>query len=137
MYQVHTGAYVSLLSYILLLAPGKTDYTTCHPGKTITHTILSTHNYTYARQTQVNSRKEIKERKEKKGRNKTKKAQKKRKERKDMKSKKRQDNKGKQGKKKRKNVFLLIAVPRNCLKTALYHCAHRASTAPGRERQKG
>ena len=31
--QVHTGAYVSLL------APGKTDYTACHPGKTTTYTM--------------------------------------------------------------------------------------------------
>ena len=33
MCQVHTRAYVSLL------APGKTDYTACHPGKTTTHMI--------------------------------------------------------------------------------------------------
>ena len=31
MCQVHTGAYVSLL------APGKTDYTACHPRKTTTY----------------------------------------------------------------------------------------------------
>ena len=33
MYQVHTGAYVSLL------ALGKTDYTACPPGKTTTYTL--------------------------------------------------------------------------------------------------
>ena len=31
MCQVHTGAYVSLI------APGKPDYTACHPGNTITY----------------------------------------------------------------------------------------------------
>ena len=35
MCQVHTGAFVSLL------APGKTDYTACHPRKTTTYSNLS------------------------------------------------------------------------------------------------
>ena len=52
MCQVHTGAYVSLL------APGKTDYTACHPRKTTTYILhvyiaRSTYHYAYARQTQV------------------------------------------------------------------------------------
>ena len=48
MCQVHTGAYVSLL------APGKTDYTACHPRKTTTYSTRSIYYYAYARQTQVN-----------------------------------------------------------------------------------
>ena len=61
MCQVHTGAYVSLL------APGKTDYTACHPRNT-THVYIarSTYRYAYARQTQVNRKKETKKRKDKK-----------------------------------------------------------------------
>ena len=43
MCQVHTGAYVSLL------APGKTDYTACHPKKTTTYTLhvipITTHTH--------------------------------------------------------------------------------------------
>ena len=57
MCQVHTGAYVSLL------APGKTDYTACHPGKTTRYQVYitrSTHHYEYARQTRVNWKKENK-----------------------------------------------------------------------------
>ena len=54
MCQVHTGAYVSLL------APGKTDYTACHPRKTTTYVYIarSTYHYAYVRQTQVNWKKE-------------------------------------------------------------------------------
>ena len=56
MCQVHIDAYVSLL------APGKTDYTSCHPRKTTTYILhvvpITTH--TYARQTQVNWKKETK-----------------------------------------------------------------------------
>ena len=52
MCQVHTGAYVSLL------APGKPDYTACHPRKDY-HVYISrsTYHYAYTRQTQVNWRK--------------------------------------------------------------------------------
>ena len=43
MCQVHTGAYVSLL------APGKTDYTACHPRKTTTYILhvvsITTHTH--------------------------------------------------------------------------------------------
>ena len=43
MCQVHTGAYVSLL------APGKTNYTACHPRKTTTHILhvvsITTHTH--------------------------------------------------------------------------------------------
>ena len=35
MCQVHTGSYVSLL------APGKTDYTACHPRETTTHIFVN------------------------------------------------------------------------------------------------
>ena len=61
MCQVHTGAYVSLL------ALGKTDYTACHPRNTTRYHVYiarSTYHYAYARQTQVNWKKETKERKE-------------------------------------------------------------------------
>ena len=51
MCQVHAGAYVSLL------APGKTDYTACHPRKTTTYIARSTYHYAYERQTQVNWKK--------------------------------------------------------------------------------
>ena len=43
MCQIHTGAYVSLL------APGKTDYTACHPRKTNTYILhivpITTHTH--------------------------------------------------------------------------------------------
>ena len=64
MCQVHTGADVSLLT------PGETDYyTDCHPRKTTTYIlhVRSTYHYAYARQTQVNWKKETKKRKEDKG----------------------------------------------------------------------
>ena len=57
MCQVHTGAYVSLL------APGKTDYTVCHPRKTTTYILhvvpITTHT--------DDRRKSIGEKKQKKG----------------------------------------------------------------------
>ena len=56
MCQTHTGAYVSQL------APGKNDYTACHPRKTTTYiyfTYHSTYHYAYARQ-YVNWKKEDK-----------------------------------------------------------------------------
>ena len=106
MCQVHTGAYVSLL------APGKTDYTACHPRKTTTYNITrSIYHYTYARQTQVNwkketkKEKEIKERKEKR-RKRKKKGKTKGKKRKDKRSKKIQDKKrNKEGGRKKKMSY--------------------------------
>ena len=111
--QVHTGSYVSLLE------PGKTDYTACHPKKTTTYILHDYHvyitrsiyHYAYARQTQVNWKKETKKKKEDKGKeSKEKKAKKKtKKERKEKKrkykeSKKRPDNRRKQGKEKRRKM---------------------------------
>ena len=64
MCQVHTGAYVSLL------APGKTDYTACHPRKTTTyilHVFNSAYQHAYAQQTQVSWKKEMKKGKEHEG----------------------------------------------------------------------
>ena len=58
MCQVHTGAYVSLL------APGKTDYTACHPRKTtrttyILHVVpITTH--THDRRKSIGKKKQIK-----------------------------------------------------------------------------
>ena len=59
MCQVHIGACISLL------APGKTDYTACHPRKTTTYIlqVVSTYHYAYARQTQVHWKKRNKENK--------------------------------------------------------------------------
>ena len=98
MCQVHTGAYVSLL------APGKTDYTDCHPRKTTTYLVYITrsiYHYAYARQTQVNWKKETKkiiedrgnERKEKKAKKKRKRKKKERKTRKTRKDKTRRGSK--------------------------------------------
>ena len=93
MFQVHTGACVSLL------APGKTDYTSCHPKKTTTYILhVVTNHYAYARETQVNWKKRNKEKKrmKKKGEERkdkgAKKARKVRKERRDKKR-----NKGRKG----------------------------------------
>ena len=62
MCQVHTGAYVSLL------APGKNDYTACHPRKTTTYILhaasITTH--THDRRKSI-GKKETKKRKEDKG----------------------------------------------------------------------
>ena len=63
MCQVHTGAYVSLF------APGKTDYTACHPRKTTTcilHVVPITM-HTHDRHKSIEKRNQRKEkRKEKK-----------------------------------------------------------------------
>ena len=65
--EVHTGAYVSLL------APGKTDYTACHPRKTTTYIshVVSITKHTYDRRKSIGKKKQrkakkIKGRKEKK-----------------------------------------------------------------------
>ena len=57
--QVHTGAYVSLL------APGKTDYTACHPRKTTTYIlhVVPITKRTYDRHRSIGE-KETKKRKE-------------------------------------------------------------------------
>ena len=101
MCQVHTGAYVSLL------APGKTDYTACHPRKTTTYRLHVVHitTHTHDRRKSI-GKKETKKRKEDKGeKEKTRflarKRKRKGKKRKDNKSKERQDKKRKQGKAKR------------------------------------
>ena len=53
MCQVHTGAYVSLL------APGKTDYTACHPRKTTTYIshVVSTTTHTHNRRKSIGKKK--------------------------------------------------------------------------------
>ena len=65
MCQVHTGAYVSLL------APGKIDYTACHPGKTTAYIlhVVSTTTHTHIRRKSIGKNKQRKEekRKERKG----------------------------------------------------------------------
>ena len=105
MCQVHTGAYVSLLT------PGETDYTACHPRKTTTYLlhVVSINTHTRDRRKpigekkQKKKRRQRKERKEKKAKQKrkTKKEGKKKRKKKDQESKKRQDKKRKQGKEKR------------------------------------
>ena len=107
MCQIHTGAYTSHYTHAwrnrLYRLPPKKDY---HVYIT---RINSIYHYAYARQTQVNWRKETKKRKEDKGKErKEKKAKQKKNEKgkerkeKDKKSKKRQDKKRKQGKEKRR-----------------------------------
>ena len=100
MCQVHIGAYVSLL------APGKPDYTACHPRNTTTcilHVVPIT-SHTHDRRKSIGKNKQ--ERKEHKGEERkdkeAKKRKRKRKRREDKKSKRRQDKKRKQGKEKRK-----------------------------------
>ena len=102
MCQVHTGAYVSLLT------PGKTDYTACHPRKTTTYIlhVVSITTHTHDRRKSIGENKQIKERetkdrKEKRRQRNKNKTKKERKE-KDEKSKKRQNKKRKQGKEKRR-----------------------------------
>ena len=55
MCQVHTGAYVSLL------APGKTDYTDCHPRKTTTYIlhVVSITTHTHNRRKSIGKNKQI------------------------------------------------------------------------------
>ena len=59
MYQVHIGAFVSLI------APGKTDYTACHPRKATTYIFyvvpITTH--THVRPKSIGKEKQRKERK--------------------------------------------------------------------------
>ena len=106
-------------TYVLVLAPGKTDYTTCHGTKTTTSKLhllpITTH--THDRRNSIekrNNEKKRRERKERKRRKRKKKTKKERKEKKkDKKIEKRQDEKRKQGKKNEKNVILLIADPRD------------------------
>ena len=60
MCQIHTGAYVSVL------APEKPTIPLCHPGNTTAYLVYitrSTYHFAYARQTQINWKKETKERK--------------------------------------------------------------------------
>ena len=96
MCQVHTGAYVSLL------APGKTDYTACHPRKTTTcilHVVpITTH--THDRRKSIGKKKQRKEKKTKEG----KKRQENEKTKKEREDKKRQEKqeKTKQNKEARK-----------------------------------
>ena len=69
MCQVHTGAYVSLL------APGRTDYTACHPRKTTTYILhvipITTHTHdrrrSIGKKEQRKKKENIKERKERQG----------------------------------------------------------------------
>ena len=100
MCQVHTGAYVSLL------VPRKTDYTACHPKDYHVNITRSIYHYAYARQTQVNWKKETKKKKEERKREESEKKKLKRKGKKgkDKKSKKRQDKKRKQGKEEGKKM---------------------------------
>ena len=110
--QVYTGAYVSLL------APGKTDYTACHPRKTTTYILhvvyITTH--THDRRKSIgkkNQRREDqrkgKKRKEKKAKKKTKKARKEEK-RQEKQEKTRQEEEARKGKRKK---IVILADPRN------------------------
>ena len=59
MCQVHTGEYVSLL------APGKTDYTACHPRKTTTYIshVVPVTTHTHDRRKSIGEKKQRKEKK--------------------------------------------------------------------------
>ena len=59
MCQVHSGSYVSLL------APGKTDYTVCHPRKTTTYIlhVVSITTHTHDRRKSIGKKKHRKEEK--------------------------------------------------------------------------
>ena len=103
MCQVHTGAFVSLLT------PGETDYTACHSRKTTTYIlhVLSITTHTHDRRKSIGEKKQrkekkIKERKEKRRKRNEKNEKGKERKEKDKKSKKRQDKKRKQGKEKRR-----------------------------------
>ena len=72
MFQVYTGAYVSLL------APGKTDYTACHPRKTTTYIlfIVSITTHTHDRRKSIGKKKQRTTKKRKERKEKEKKAKK-------------------------------------------------------------
>ena len=103
MCQVHTGAYVSLLS------PRKNDYTACHRRKTTTYILhlvpITTHTH--------DRRKSIGKKKRRKGKERRQESKKMKKERKDEKRQEKQGKtrKRKQGRRREKNVVL--ADPRN------------------------
>ena len=106
MCQVHTGAYVSLL------APGKNDYTVCHPRKTTTYILnvvpITTH--THVRLKSIGKKKQRKrkeeKRKEEKGkeRQESAKRQEEKTEKKRKKIKKRQDEKARSKESKREKM---------------------------------
>ena len=118
MCQVHTDAYVSLL------APGKTDYTACHPRKTTTYIlhVVSITTHTHGRRKSI-GKKETQKRKEDKGKErKEKRAKKKRKrkgkKREDKKSKKRQEKQEKarqeeEARKGKEKKNVILGDPRN------------------------
>ena len=145
MCQFHTGAYVSLLTLA-----GETDHTDCHPGKTTTYIlhIVSITAHTHDRRKSIGEKKQRNDtkykgnkRKEKKAKQNKKRKEKKRK-RQEKQEKTRQEEEAKKGKKKKrrkkkkkrwKNVIL--ADPRNWLKTALGSLkVSSASMALGRKR---
>ena len=116
MCQAHTGACVSLA------APGKTDYIDCHPGKTATYRLhvvpITTH--THDRRKSINETKQRKEKKRKKRKEMTRSEKNENgKERRasQEKEEKTRQKRGRKERKKWKNVIL--AGPRNRLKTAL------------------
>ena len=101
-----SGAYVSLL------APGKTDYTACHPRKTNTYITRSINHYAYARQTQVKWKKNKEQiRRERKGKEKKRRKRKKKtkKEKKEQektrKARKGKTRRGSKERKREKNVI--------------------------------
>ena len=108
---VHTGAYVSLL------APGKIDYTACHPRKTTAYILrvvpITTH--THDRRKSIGKKKQVKEKKIKERKEKTRRRKNengKEKKEKTRKTRKDKTRKGSKERKRRKNVTL--ADPRDC-----------------------
>ena len=138
MCQVHTGAYVSLLT------PGETDYTACRPRKTTTYIlhVVSITTHMHDRRKLIGENKQRKEKDKERKKKRRKRNKKKRKERKENKKTRKarktkqgeEARKGKEKKKRKKNVILTD--PRNWLKTALgsKRVSSASSMALGRER---
>ena len=101
MCQIHTGAYVSLL------APEKTDYTSCHPRKTTTYIlhVVSIATHTHDGRKSIGKKKQRKEKKiqewKEKRRKQTKKKKRKEKTRQENQEKTRQEEEARKGKEKR------------------------------------
>ena len=117
MCQVHTGAYVSLL------APGKTDYTACHPRKTTTYILhvvpITTHTHDRRKSNGKKKQRKGKKIQERKEKTRTRKVEKGREiffeKKKKEKQEKTQEQEARKREREEKNVILLIIIadPRN------------------------
>ena len=128
-------------AYVLLLAPGKTDYTASHPSKTTTY-ILHVYTYYLSLRIRTTDASQLETRNEEQLRKRRKKKEKKRKRKKrkgsDEKKEMRRQGKKKKGKtrrgnkeRKRETNAILLADPRNSLKTALTNHPYVSAGRPG------